>query len=248
MRQGDLETIKDSYSFFIDQFDRLPPPATLDEDYCRLLAQASSHHRRLAIAILLSDANRSGFADHLRASGRLRVALLQGAACQPGSYVQWERQGLVAPFFDAWTAGAEDIAHRIAELSQLPHQVNYEYIEDYQYARWWYGVALANWQLTDDLAGRLDELSEATADDVNPRLIACRALTAGDGAKFDVAMKALSRQHIEWYEERTAEPFENSTEGFVSIEGLALLRLARKIGIAITNEYPRVPGSIALGI
>jgi len=242
VKHKDLNIIKENCSFFIEQFESVRSPDTLDPTYGELLAQISSQHRRLAIAILLSDAKLDTFREHLRLSGALRVKLLEMARADPGQVAQWARQGLIGPFLDAWTAGADDVASRIAALSGLPYQPDYEYREDYQYARWWYNVASAQWQLGEDARERMRELAEVTDDDGDPRVRVCSALAEGDAGAFDQAMIDLCRQHIDWFKERSADPAENDTEGQVFVEGLALVRLAQRVGLPTSPEYPRVPG------
>ena len=246
MKHRDLEAIKENYQFLIEQFDGVRPPAAMDVTYCELLAETSIHHRRLGIAILLADAKLRVFNDHLRTSAGRRVTLLETAAPNPAPFAQWARQGLVGPFFDAWTAGADDLALRIAELSQVPLQTDFEYPEDHEYARWWYAVAAGGWKLGASLDQRLRALATVTDDDQDPRLNVCRALAARDQALFDEGLNELCHRHIEWFKERTADPAENATEGYVFIEGLALVRLARRLGIQTASEYPRVPGLVKL--
>ncbi|MCY1032249.1 Imm49 family immunity protein [Corallococcus sp. BB11-1] len=153
------------------------------------------------------------------------------------------------PFFDAVGCGDEAAARLIARHAPREFKPDRELLEDFLYVR----LLMQHFFLESppaEVASTLANFEAAVVEGLeSTRLDVCRALLARDGDAFQGAFQALSDEHRAWYENGFREgrlPEERwALDGCLFIEGLALLRLARTVGIPIASEYPLIP-SLAL--
>ncbi len=153
-----------------------------------------------------------------------------------------------APFLGAVACG-DRAAERIARHSPRASKLDREHLEDFLYVRF----LLERFFLgaDEEASERLLSQFEEAAGEVAPsaRASVCRALFTGNAEAFQDCLMGLIGEHRAWYEaglQRGRIPEERwATEAHLFVEGLALVRLARSMGMATDEEYPLIP-SLAL--
>ena len=153
-----------------------------------------------------------------------------------------------APFFDAVACDDDEAARELSRLSPAAPDKDREYEEDFLFVRFLMDHFFLGGKAPDGraLLARYEKCLEGTAD---PRLLACQALLAADGDAFDAALTQMMEEREVRYRKLAEKESEAedvlATEGYVSIEGIALVRLAVKAGLKPQEDYPFIP-SIAL--
>lgn len=152
------------------------------------------------------------------------------------------------PFFDAIAACDFDCARGIAQLSRATWNQNEEYEDDFLYVR----VLMNHFFLGADptehdaLVSRWETVIGRASD---VRLDASRALWTRAAPDFEYALvRMLAGEKARYGRLRRSDalaPEIAATEGHFSVEGVALVRLARRLGLSTGSNYWGVP-SIAL--
>lgn len=199
--------------------------------------------RRRGISALFMNGHPQPLLDDLQRSG---AAFRHWLATAPDTV---QATGKATPWFDAVAAGDDEAARGIARAARANWNADVEYEDDFLYARW-----LMQRFATDAAPGAGDALLarwEAVLDGaVDPRLAICRALAAGDAEAFEAALAALLAAFGDAYaqaeEADRLTDDEAATERNFCVEGLALVRLAERVGITPAGNHPFVP-SLARG-
>lgn len=209
-------------------------------------AQAvSAHHEALGLVELLLDANVAGFAEHLARSAQTRLWLL--GTPQETDADRGRRASYDAPLHAALAGGRPDLAREIATTSAKAPMPRAEYEDDFLYAH-----ALHRHLLGDDtgaVSALLDRFEAVLDGGADLRLDLLRALLARDALAADTAFCA-------WMDARAARidalkassGFWDGSDAvlypsvFVSVPGLAWLRLFEDAGVAMDDEYRFCPG------
>jgi hypothetical protein len=153
--------------------------------------------------------------------------------------------GRAAPFFDAIACGDRASAERIAGGSARYAKPERELVDDFLYVhllmeRFFRAASDA------EIAPILAAFAQALENKPTPRFEICRALLARDAGTFHDALTAMIDEHRRWYVEGFQKgkiPEETLViEGCLFVEGLALVRLAREVGIKTEPDYPLIPG------
>lgn len=148
------------------------------------------------------------------------------------------------PFFDAVAAGDFEGAGLIARHSRHSWGQGEEYEEDFLF------VELLMHQFFLDAPPHtgedmLERYEAALQGSEDSRLPVCRALLGGDTEAFNESLALLlSERSDEWAaldEGGALMAEESSTEGNLSVEGLALVRLAERKGMETERDYLHVP-------
>lgn len=147
------------------------------------------------------------------------------------------------PIFDAVSSGYWDVALAICGASRRTWNSDQEYEDDFLYALGWIqlleGAAQAELDATIAAYGRvLDGKPDLRFD-------LLRALAARDAAEFDVSLRAfLDKRKREADEMAAANQIPVDTAAWVqnfALEGVALLKLAERLGIATGKDYLHCP-------
>ncbi|AEI64061.1 immunity 49 family protein [Corallococcus macrosporus] len=152
----------------------------------------------------------------------------------------------VAPFFDAVACGDEEAARELSRLSPATFDKEREYEEDFLFMRFLMDHFFlgANAQDAQALLSRYEKCLEGSVD---PRLQVCQALFSVDGDAFDAGltqmMEAREVRYRKLAEKESEEEEVLATEGYVSIEGIALARLAVRAGLQPQEDYLFVPST-----
>ncbi|MCY1078905.1 Imm49 family immunity protein [Archangium lansingense] len=192
--------------------------------------------RRLAVSKLLLRGTPDDFLGDLYKSGRAWLWYLEHTPSPDDVTSQ------TLPYLDALASNDLDGARGIALRSQKTHQADDEYEEDFLYMRFLMNLLARPDDAPLPLLARYEKLLEGNEDF---RFDACRALLAGDGEALDAALDALMMEKKSRAERLLAkdalDPDEASTTERVSIEGLALVRLATLRGVKVRQIHPLIP-------
>ncbi|MCY1042219.1 hypothetical protein OV208_12920 [Corallococcus sp. bb12-1] len=196
------------------------------------------HFHVVAVATLLVDGNPQGFFVNLcRAAEnwrRLMVHLRREAIPIPASRS-------TVPLLGAAVSGHWELARQVAELAETRWCPEGEYRTEHAWAQVVHTLIAPGTK--NALLPRIEEL-EAAEGETNSGLAACaRALMDVDGESFTEAFRHAGQVHGEDVERR-AKLFTTPVTRFaprraIWLEGLALLRLAERLGIAPHEEHFR---------
>ncbi|MBE4748076.1 immunity 49 family protein [Corallococcus sp. ZKHCc1 1396] len=202
----------------------------------------SQNFRIAGIGSLLMSGSPAHFHECLHASAR---AFAHFARSSPGANLTSRSQ----PFFDAVACGDTEAARVIARLAPRACDRNREYEEDFLFVRFLMDHCFLDMDWRDGKA-QLERYEEVLAGSLDVRLDVCQALAAAaDGARFDEAltrmMEARELRFQRLGEKETVAEEVLATEGYVSVEGLALVRLAVSKGLHPQEDFLFIP-SVAL--
>lgn len=195
--------------------------------------------RRRGIVSLLLQGDADDLAEQLSFSGR---AFLHVLPSFPEAVKATSDQ---TPFFDALAGGDVSCAAAIGAASRQSWNPQEELEEDFLY--FFSLMTLLRGDEPRALTPALDRwqaLADETGDD-DLRLAVCRALVSRDPDELDAALEALMKQNRRHYrtllDKNVILEEEAATEGAVSVEGLALIRIAGVVGMRTRSDYPMVP-------
>ncbi|WP_426756346.1 Imm49 family immunity protein [Myxococcus sp. Y35] len=195
-------------------------------------------YRRMGIAQLFLSGLPDGFFEDLSRSARAFLFFLQGAQDSAKTTSRSE------PYFDAIACGDTEAEREIAQHSRATWSPGEEYEDDFLYARILmerFTLAASNDHL-DVTMKRYERLP--TADD-DVRLTLCQALVAADAQRFEDGLGLLLEARTQALRQRIAaerlSPDDASTTAHLSVEVLALLRLAERAGLSTEMHYPLAP-------
>lgn len=195
------------------------------------------------ICDLLHDGSARGFLTGLQKSAAAFVHLLP----------KLDRSRLTASrspaYFAAVACGDDNSARAIAQSLPAEWNRDYEHEDDFLYARF-----LIELYSLGASANRLREiaarLAAVTDGEDSARRDICNGLLARDASLFETGLEGLIVERRDLFAEaKDADAIPESewaTEGQVFVEGIALVKLARKLGLATQAEYLFVP-SLVLG-
>jgi len=203
----------------------------------RQAAALCRRYRRIAVCRLLATASPSDFLAWLAMSAQAFLHWLEGVPEEA------KLGSLSDPFLDAVACDASDLAAGIARSAAATWRAGEEYEDDFLYFRF----LMSHFGLPPDAKETLPLLEryEALAGGNDPRTDVCRALFARDQKRFDEGIEAL----VQHWQEKTREadergmlsPDDAATTAHVSVELLALLRLAKAAGLATGVDHPLAP-------
>jgi hypothetical protein len=209
----------------------------------RILFFASRWHRVGAISAFLASGDPRKLHAGLARSADARVQLLTLRQQHALPYDRFTGTAELDPLSDAIAACADAAAAEIARLSS-PRIVEDEELEE----EFWFGRFLI-WAVSgssaDEGARIVQELERTAEPDGCLRLDVCRALLERSQDAFDASLRCLMSDRELRYRDLASiggsDP-RTMTERFVSVEGIALVRLAERAGLRPEEEYRLVPG------
>ncbi|MFY0566309.1 Imm49 family immunity protein [Archangium lansingense] len=247
MKQPRIREILDArvedITTLIDALAQEPRPEVRE----RLLFNLCRIHRMVAIAKLLTQADVHSFRNHLRMSGEARYQLLFLPGQKGRRPGRFQAAGNIAPLCDALVSGESLLARNIAALCPDSWMEGYEFEDDFWYGR--FLCLLVQDGIKSPAAQQaLDRWQRSLAGEESPRLQICQAICATDPTCFGAGMHDLIREREEQHRKKEKagkdlfrDPDRHWTERFIFVEGLALLLLAERAGIATEPEYPCMP-------
>jgi len=204
----------------------------------REIQEMTTVYRQRGVCSLLLHGTAEHFHINMMQSAAAFIFFLQGCAEDEKVTSQ------VKPFLDALCGGYMDAADAIARNSRQSVNPDSEYEEDFLYAS--FLLNMVSFPSSADRCQALVDKFEAvhTAGDAT-RLEICRSLLANDSAAFNAALAVLletRRERLAAMVERGAlsEELASWLQPFAS-EGLALIRIAERLGVATEDHYTHVP-------
>lgn len=193
---------------------------------------------------LLLGAKPESFRWNLHQSGRAYVHFLKGTAPEA------TLTSKALPFFDAIAAGDFEGAEEIARHSRRTWAQGEEYEEDFLFVdfcmqHFFLGTPP---QACERLLARYETALQGTEDF---RLDVCKALLVADSQAFREALGRFLTARSDNFDvlerNESAAPELLATERHLSIEGLALVRLAERKGMETDEDYANIPSIARLG-
>lgn len=148
------------------------------------------------------------------------------------------------PFFDAVASGDFGNDRDIATYSRGTWNQAEEYEDDFLYVFFLIKKFFLNAD-EEECGGLIDDFERVVEGADSLRLDVCKAYSDQDEQSFDEALNSLILEHQDYYQggfERDEILEEDwATEGQIFIEGLALVRLAERLGFYVQKDYLLVP-------
>lgn len=200
-------------------------------------------YRVMGIGLLFMFGDADALQRYLHKSGRAFLHFL--AKAQESVQITSRAK----PFFDSIAArdlqGAQEIAER---LRKSRSEVEYE--EDFLFVHF-LSTRFFLHQSDADEERILERYEQALAGSTDPRLDACRALFQRDEALFNDSLHRFL-EDVDARNTRLADREAISqeilaTEGYLSVEGLALVTLAELSGMGTLSDYLLIPSLARLG-
>lgn len=227
--------------------------AALDENILLLASlmdgTATAHHadlvcknyRLAAIGKLFLTGRRQPFQRRLHQSAGAWAHYLSTAPSTT------KRNSRSAPFLDALATGAMPLAHTIAERSSRTWAQGEEYEEDFLFHEFLMQLACFN-APTARCNALLDRYALCLNDTEDVRLDVCRSLLHAEAKKFDAALRRLLVERETRLDRiarnRSIPTLELSTVWHLSVEGLALVQVARRHNLAVADDLLHVPALV----
>lgn len=210
-----------------------------------LSLEVSHKLRTLAILAILAEASTDGFVHSCTRAARARKLYLQRLKKEGIGRDHHFVSGCYEPLLDAIAAGDMHLVHEIDKLSPTDFRPPDEYEDDYCYAQ------LLQLLCRDpvpevELEPLVKRFETYLDGDDNPRLPVCCALIERDEVGFEQAfddfLMILSQVIKEKIDGGTqVEDVHTIAQRHISIEGLALLRIAELRGIRTESDYLYCP-------
>lgn len=219
------------------------------------LENFSNYFQGLAITHLLRSADLEQFKLYLVRSGYARRYFLQRSARDGNTDDPRLALGRTEAFLDAVAAGQLALARQIALLSGDTWRRDWEYEDDFCYFLFLHKIASGLDRVEEPRLGAILARFETALEGAKSfRLNVCRAILERDAEAFQTALFDLLEQRREELldlRERMQQVEPAScvcwARSFVSVEGLALMRLAELAGVPPVERDTELPLCPALG-
>ena len=209
------------------------------------LESLSELFQALGICHLLTQLDADQFRENLVRSGHARRYFLRKSREQLNINHRLALSRSDA-FLSAVAAGDMALAHDIAELSVEEWHPDWEYEDDYCYFLFLHDcVRRARGIETPEPPLLVKRFAGICAGEAAPRLEVCRALVSGDADKFGDALTALMNARQEQIDLKRPTVADSEIvfwpQSYVSMEGLALIKLAELSYLHIGGDFPLCP-------
>lgn len=196
------------------------------------------NYRTAGICSLLMSASAAKFHHFLRKSAAAFVF------CTADTSRRFTLTRSLPPLLDALCSGEFQLAATIARQVGATWDSSAEYEEDFLYTSFLCSHFLQTPASSRDEA-LVDRYGELVGEGVEPRLMLLTSFLRQDENLFGQGLEMLLAARDARYKRLAAKGavplWELATEGFVSIEGLALVALAERKGFQTSSDYLHVP-------
>jgi hypothetical protein len=209
----------------------------------------ADNYRRLGCGLLLIDLDPPAFANNLYLSGVVYREMLRHRSA-PTLDPYYLTASFGWPLLDAIAAGAEKLTSDIAR--EMPTVLRAEQGEDEEdFCYFQLLMALASAPPDPTIASsQLEAFAEACDGKGSQRSEVLGAILKRDSQAFDESFESLSR---DWQAGILAKrkagrlnPYDVLTTANIFVEGLAILRMAKRAGLETHSEYPWIPEPVLL--
>jgi len=215
----------------------------------KLCNDISKYYRALGICGVLLNADTDVFFHGLIQSALTRKYYLNRCVEENVLNNPARKASFVGPFLDAIAANQFRLAVKIASLSPDRWWKGYEYEEDFTYAYFLHKFVYFNDINLGDLRIIFDSFENLLEEQSSERLEICRAFLYSDQAQFEEAFSNLLDSHEKNMEEIAdpnldsilAQEYTFEPNRWIFVEGLAILRIAERLGFQTEKEYKYCP-------
>ena len=221
-----------------------------------MFERLSEMFQGLAICHFLATMNIEEFRENLVRSGHARRFFLRKSQDEGNLQDRHLALSRSEAFLDSLVAGDLQLAREIATFSSETWNENWEYEDDFCFFVFLQKVVKhANNQTTQDLRLILDQFERALEGQSSTRLDICISLLARDEDAFNNYLYSLLEENREQFDKKRSTVSDMDIESllfwpksYISIEGLALLRIAEMVGLQTEGEFPLCPMEARLSI
>lgn len=225
----------------VDEIARSLDSGTLRSDS---MIKLCANYRKISIAVLLSEANTDAFYGSLYLSARTYVFLLKHVREYPDVDPYYLCKSRAEPFWDAVVADDMVTAREIATLATSGWKQGLEDEDDYCYFDFIMALVEnpANVSLLEQKVQKFKTVMEG---DTSVRFDICSALMQLNSDDFKHSLCELIDERDtnlkEEIEYESLSPEDAQTEAVVFIEGIALVKIAKLLNMAVGNQYKFIP-------
>ena len=239
------------YTGFLLEVVEKQPSAKAMGKICNEIA---SHFRALGISWILLYSDINAFGQGLTQSALTRKYFLKRCFDEEHLDLPARKSSFIDPFLDAIAVNQRPLAKEIADLSPEEWWVDYEYEDDYAYAKFLYKIIDVEGADIAVLERIIEQFERAVEGNPSVRLSLCKALFFKDQDGFENAFHDL----VSEFEDRNNEighPDSDSTlaqnytfepNRWIFVEGLALLRIAAWLGLPTLEEFKFCPNILRI--
>lgn len=242
---GDLYDKAEAMQYYMDEALRRFKHDGTPEEIAENCQEIVDEHRILGLyAKLLADDD-GAFCAHLTRSARdwlyylLRV--FGGLPARRRDYCLSKKNAFLA----AVAAGDMRAATLISLFTPKQFEKDWEDLDDFLYALFLHQMVLRSHEDESFIAKVLKDYAHEASSLKTARPAICSALYARDGGAFDAAMEDLVSQREKEIEienvARNKLPMEFAVTSEIFLEGLALIRIAKSLGMNVIEEYRFIP-------
>jgi hypothetical protein len=200
--------------------------------------------RAAAIIAILTKGESDTYYHNLIRSARCRLAYLQRCRAAGHETDHHQASSRVGAFIDAVAATEFETARRIVALSPVTWLQGHEYEDDFYYAQILHGL-ISMQPNSVQMATLFERLEAALGGRADARLGVTKAIFEQNQRDFDASIELLLAQRTANIEaEKARHKIEEPVmiaERQVYVEGLAILRIAERVGVAAQDEYLYLP-------
>jgi len=216
-----------------------------EEQLGQLFSDLCKNYRRRATAWFFLEADTAVFCGDLFKSGQAFLYFLKQVGENSAIDKYPLTTGRSTPFFDAIASQDMALACVIAQNSSQTFSEGDEYEDDFYYYHFLMQLYFFEAE-KKQLAEILDRFSSVVTQESAYKADICKALLEKEPEGFNENLNKLLLAHKDTYERYREQEKEQDeiidTEGNISIEGLALIRLAEIRDIITAKEYRLIPG------
>jgi hypothetical protein len=210
------------------------------------LESLSELFQALGICHLLTQLDADQFRENLVRSGHARRYFLRKSREELNINDHRLALSRSDAFLSTVAAGDMALAYDIADLSFEEWHTDWEYEDDYCYFLFLHDcVRRARGMETPDPLLLVKRFAGICAGEAAPRLEVCRALVSGDADKFGDALTAVMNARQELIDLKRPTVADSEIvfwpQSYVSMEGLALIKLAGLAGLRVGGDFPLCP-------
>jgi hypothetical protein len=200
----------------------------------------------LGICHLLETAEVDPFRENLVRSGQARRYFLKKSRAEGNHRDRHLAISRTEALLDLLAAGHLELAQEIVQLSQETWDPRGEYEDDFCYYRFLHLTAQSPDPLSErDLAAVAARFEQSLEGAGAPRLELCKAVLSRSSEDFRAALEEILQQQQDAADKKRSVIVDSGflfwPRSFVSVEGLALLKIAEMVGIPVEGDVPLCP-------
>ena len=221
-----------------------------------MFERLSEMFQGLAICHFLATMDIDKFRENLVRSGHSRRFFLRKSQEEGNLQDRYLALSRSEAFLDSLVAGDLQLAREITIFSSETWNKNWEYEDDFCFFLFLQKVVKNPNTLTNqDLRLILEQFEHALEGQASNRLDVCNSLLARDEEAFNKSLYDLLEENSEQFDKKRPTISDMDIESllfwpksYISIEGLALLRIAEIVGLQTEGEFPLCPMEARLSI